>query len=146
MAEQLVKNIESKLQFAVALSLFFPVVLEALFTLADADSVEMSTNILRFCFAVFLLIINWLLFDWRKNKLPLSILSFFSWTGILVIICFATLFLFFGFVANGSVTNFDSLYRSLYIIALTGIIVLPFINLILIALHLVYTSLKNKEA
>jgi len=74
---------------------------------------------------IFFMIVNYLFFEWQKSKLSTISLNLLSYIFNIIIICFAIIILFLGFLASGTIVRFELPSMFLLSASLHGLIVLP---------------------
>ena len=125
--EHKLKSLENKIQFCVVLSMFLPVLLEALFDISKSG--EGSGVIMKYGIIVFFLILNYLLFEWRKERLTLRQLDYINWVFVSMTLCFAVVILFFALLANDNLKSLTLVSYLSFPAALTGIMYLPLVSI-----------------
>lgn len=138
-----IEETEKRLQFTIVIGLFFPVILEALFNMNGSDSKDVSETILKAGIMVFILIMNYLFFEWRKYHLSSRQLDYLNWVFFTTITCYALVILFFGFVANGDITSINWLTWIYYPSILVGAMYIPVVSIGIMIIELVVTEFKR---
>jgi Kef-type K+ transport system membrane component KefB len=108
--------------------LFYPVLLEALFNLNGSEEKEIASTVLKSGLLIFFLILNYLLFEWRKNKLHARYFDYLKWSYFATISCYALVFLFFAFTANGNIESVNQFTAFLYGFTLVGSMYIPVVS------------------
>lgn len=129
--EKSITRTEKHLQFAATLALFLPVLLEAFFNYSGQGIVETSGIVIKSGVVIFLFILNYLLFEWRKSKFSLRQSDYLCWVYVLTIICFAWVILFLGFVVNGDITLPSALEEFAYGFSVFGLMAFPGIGIVI---------------
>ncbi len=132
-----VKKVENLLQFTTTLGMFFPVLLEAVSNLGNSDIKEAHSIVLKAGFLIFILIANYLFFEWRKNKLKDKALNYLSWTFYATIACYGLVFLFLSFIANGDITSASRVMEYAYGFVLIGSIYIPLVSIVIMVINII---------
>lgn len=138
-----IEGVEKKLHFTVMLGLFFPVLLEALFSFSGSSTVQASETILKSGIIIFFLITNYLLFEWQKTILSRRQLDYLDWVFISTIICFVFVVLFLGFVANKNITTLNWVSEFSYPFALIGFMYIPLVSIIIMIINFFSNSFEE---
>lgn len=138
-----IEETEKRLQFTIVIGLFFPVILEALFNMNGSDQKEVSEIVLKAGLMIFILIVNYLLFEWRKHSLTPRQLDYLNWVFFSTIACYALVVLFFGFVANGDITSINWLTWIYYPSILVGAMYIPVVSIGIMIMELAATEFNK---
>ncbi len=138
--EKLIEDVDKKLQFTLVLALFFPVLLEALFDLSGANHTEASNIILKWSLVIFLLILNYLIFESKKAELSIKSLKYLGWVFVSNTLCYALVILSFGISTTYVAQTDNQILVFMYSFALYGIMTSPVIALFIMLLDLVHTE------
>lgn len=129
MNKEIIQDTESRLNVLITIVLFFPVILQALFSSSGSDLIKINELILKWGLLIFLAIVNYLVFQWNKKKSSERILEYFNYVIYANLICYAFLILILAFVANGYVSLITIV---LYTVSLCGIMSLPVIGILVL--------------
>ena len=145
MTERTIKinEVEKRLQFTIVLGLFFPVKLQALFSLSGTAEHETASTVLKVGLLISVLIANYLAFEWRKHSISTSWLKYLDWCYLSTITCYGLIFLFLAFTAN---ENIDSVYWLLEIVyssILVGAMYIPLVSLGVIIIEFFISKLSK---
>ncbi len=132
MQKKLIEDVDKKMQFTAGLALFFPVLLESLFKFAKANDSEYNKVLLQWSFIIFILILTYLFFEFRKEKLSTKSLKALGWTLMFNISCYALVILFFGISTKEYVGTFSQILVFLYPVSLYGIMGSPILAIFII--------------
>ncbi len=138
-----IEETEKRLHFTIVIGLFFPVTLEALFSINGHEQEETSEIVLKAGLMIFILILNYLLFEWRKHSLPPRQLDYLNWVFFSTIACYALVVLFFGFIANGNVTTINWLTWIYYPSILVGAMYIPVVSIGIMILGFAVSEFKR---
>ncbi|HMO77708.1 MAG TPA: hypothetical protein PKA42_02315 [Candidatus Paceibacterota bacterium] len=138
-----IEEVEKRLQFTIVLGMFFPVLLEALFNMNGSDTREISSTLLKAGLLITILITNYLIFEWTKNKLSKRQLDYLSWSFFSTIACYGSVFLFLGFVANGNINSINSVVDFIYGFVLAGSMYIPVVSIVIMLLKQVVSVYKK---
>ncbi len=138
-----IEETEKRLQFTIVIGLFFPVILEALFGMSGHDQKEVSEIVLKAGLMIFILIMNYLLFEWRKHALTSRQLDYLNWVFFSTIACYALVVLFFGFIANGNITSINWLTWVYYPSILVGAMYIPVVSIGIMIIELTVSEFKK---
>lgn len=136
-----VEEVEKRLQFAIIAGMFYPILLEALLNFAGAEVKELSKVILQSGLVIFFLIVNYLIFEWRKGKITTRFLDYLNWTFSTLISWYAFAFLLLSLIPNETmpVNPFTEL---MYGFAFLGVIGLPIVSIAIMVLEPLVLDIK----
>lgn len=134
------KSVSSSQSF---LECFFPVLLEALFNLNGTDTKEISSTVLKAGLLICILIANYLVFEWRKNKLKERQLNYLNWIFLATIASYGCVFLFLAFVANGNISALHGFTEFFYGFMLIGSMYIPVISIAIVLLQFLGSEIKT---
>ncbi len=116
------KILKDRLQFAITLALFFPVVLESLFRLGT-DPIEPETMTLRWGLVIAALILSYFVIEIKEFKIHERLAVYLDKFLLLEIFIFSLLcFIFASLAQNGYLSV---LYTWIFKISLLGVIFIP---------------------
>lgn len=122
-----IKQLSDRIQFLGVITLFFPTLLQSLFKFLGNSDKEADKILVQWSLVVFLFLMNYLLFDARKDKLTPRMIDYLNWSIFFNIASFAFLILFFGFMTNETF-QISSVYLFFYSFALVSLIASPVIT------------------
>ncbi len=129
-----VEEVEKRLQFAIVLAMFSPVLIEALFNLAEHNIVSTSRVVFGLGASIASLIISYVLFELRKNKLTDKVLTYLNWIFFITIICYACVFLLLSLMSDTSTTVGNRFTYYIFAAAFYGSSYIPFVNAVVLIL------------
>ncbi len=121
-----VEEVEKHLQFTIVLAMFFPVLVEALFSLGEYSVESVSRTTLGLGASISILIMSYILFEWRKNKLTNRVLKYLNWTFFATIICYACIFLLLSQISSTNTSTDNRFMYYVFKAALYGLLYIPF--------------------
>lgn len=124
------KDLENKLQFVITLTLFFPVLMSALFEINTANEI-----ILKWGRVVIFLILNYLYLNLLKPELTSKIIK---WIDLLLDL---NIFLFIPLILSFSVQTKSTLFTQITLLTgLWGVMLVPIFILLLLISYAVYRT------
>ncbi len=130
-----IKSVEKKIQLVVMLAVFFPVVIEAIFSFAGTEPKETSGIILQSGMIIFFAVTNYLVFEWQKYKLSSRQLDYLTWILVSTIICFTYVVFFLALATDENNQWIGSISAYLYPFLLGGFAYLPAVSLLIIVMN-----------
>jgi len=141
--EKKIEGTEKRLQFMVMVGLFFPVLIEALFSFSGSTPQQVGEIVLKSGLIIFFVVLNYLLFEWQKSKLSSRQLDYLNWVFISTIICFVSIVLFFGLVANENIKEINWVAGYIYPFMFAGFMYIPVVSLLIMFVNFCIGCFKD---
>lgn len=130
-----VEEVEKRLQFTIVLAMFFPVLLETFLNLGGTQTEILSRTMLAISgVSIGSLVLNYVVFEWRKDKLADRVLDYLNWTFFTIIICYVCIFLSLSSIST-AITIVESRFAyTVFSTAFRGALYIPMIILAILIL------------
>ena len=126
--KETVQSIRDKFQFLAVITLFFPVTLNAVFA-AFQEEVKSDYQIMSWGAVVAVVVLNYLLIEYSKDKMPVVVARYTEIFLTLSIICYIPVFIVFAMFTKPVISYF---YAILLGIGILGIMLIPFLVFMLL--------------
>lgn len=127
-----IEDASKRLYFVITLILFFPILLQAIFGLPNSGENNVNEVILKSGISLSFLIICYIIFEIRKNKISSIALKFLNATYLLIVACFASLLIFFAYVTNEDSIPQNWILENIFLLSLWGFMWLPVVSVIIV--------------
>ncbi len=133
-----IESLRGKFQFLAVITLFFPVTLQAVFSIFE-EAVKANTQIMSWGVLVAVLVLDYLLIEYLKDKMLVSVARYTEMLITLTIFCYVPVFVVFAMV-NQPIIPY--LYGIAMGVGIVGTMIIPLIIFLLLSVVAAYSMLR----
>lgn len=139
-----VEEVEKRLQFTIMLAMFSPVLLETFLNWSKVEAEVLSRAVLASAgISIVGLVLNYLVFEWRKNKLTERVLDYLNWTFFATIICYACVFLSLSLMSIASTAVGSRFAHYMFMTTFSGSMRIPDVTLAILLIDFIIKKSKT---
>jgi hypothetical protein len=139
-SKEMVQSVQEKFQFLAVITLFFPVTLQAVFAVFE-ETVRANYQVVSWGVLVAVLIFDYLLIDYLKEKMPVPVARYTEIFITLSILCYVPIFLVFAMFSQPVI---PFLYGIAMGVGVEGSMLIPLLIFALLSVTTVYLILREE--